>query len=412
MKINRLTKQLKEIIRCLKLMIANLEYSMWLNYKSLLKNVNLIILIFLSSISYAQSQNMVINPGFEETDTINIKKSFENMSCLTAWQFKVFNKRSFYLGKTTPINNFRYASLVNNGLSPKSGNTMAEISTLNFTQNSNHQNQSFLAGKLRKPLIKGRSYYFEMWYSLDWFSNSASNNIGVYFADSMAFAKTDRTNIEPELNSECILYTHPAQWKKLSGNFVARNNGNMFVIGNFSNNKSTKHVAVENPFQYNNKEGWDKLRDTTILSNYFLDDVMVTLTKTPAVINSFGCDDNFSNLKTGQVIPLNNIYFETAKSRLLMQSTIQLDELFVAMQQHPALEIEISGHTDNTGNSVQNQTLSENRAKSVNDYLVQKGIQTERIKYLGFGMTKPVAPNDCGENKAKNRRVEIRIIKI
>jgi OmpA-OmpF porin, OOP family len=370
------------------------------------------ILLFLL-VSKGHSQNFIINPSFEETDTINIKRTFENYICIKGWNFKVFDTHSFYLGKQTPYGNFRYATKVNNGLNPKSGNMMVEISTLKFTTNTvNHnQSQTFIAGKLEKALIKDKSYYFEMWYSLDWFGNSASNNIGVFFSDSIAYKKMNRTDIKPDLNSECILYTNPAQWKKLSGVFVARTNANILVIGNFSANVNTKYVKIENPLKYYNKEEWDKLRDTTIICSYFIDDILLQTEKQSSLNRRFGCEDYFDNLKIGQILPLNDIYFEINKARLLNQSSIELDELFSILQKSPTIEIEISGHTDNSGTEKYNQTLSENRAKAVYEYLVNKGIETERLKYIGYGFQRPIAPNDNSQNQAKNRRVEIKMLK-
>lgn len=371
------------------------------------------VLIFLSLIGEANSQNMVVNPSFEEKDTILIKRTFDNILCLTGWNFKVFNTHSVSLGKQTPYGNFRYATKVNNGLNPKSGNMMAEINTLYYTinQNSQTQSQTFIAGKLEKPLIKNRYYYFEMWYSLNWFGNIASNNIGVWFSDSVTINNIDRTIIKPDLNAECILYTNPAQWKKLSGVFIAETNANMFVIGNFSNDENTKVVKIENPVQYYNKREWDKLRETTIISSYFIDEIIVRQEEAKSIKSRFGCEDKFDKIETGQLLHLDNIYFETNKSRLLSQSTIQLDELFIALSQRPTLEIEIRGHTDNSGNMTFNQVLSENRAKAVLDYLVLKGISAERLSYIGLGPTEPVVPNDSETNKAKNRRVEIKVIK-
>jgi outer membrane protein OmpA-like peptidoglycan-associated protein len=370
-------------------------------------------LIFLSLIGEAYSQNMVINPGFEETDTISIKRTFENILCLTGWNFKVFDTQSISLGKQTPYGNFRYATKVNNGLNPKSGNMMAEINTLYFTKNQNKhsQSQTFIAGKLEKPLIKNRSYYFEMWYSLNWFGNIASNNIGVWFSDSVTIHNIDRILIKPDLNAECILYTNPAQWKKLSGVFVAKKNANMFVIGNFSNDENTLKVKIENPVQYYNKGEWDKLRETTTISSYFIDEIIVRQEDAKSIKIRFGCEEKFDRIETGQLLQLDNIYFETNKASLLSQSTIQLDELFIALNEKPTLEIEIRGHTDNSGNINFNQVLSENRAKAVFDYLVLKGISAKRLNYIGLGPTEPVVPNNTGANKAKNRRVEIKVIK-
>ncbi len=370
-------------------------------------------LLFLSIIGESYSQNLVINTGFEETDTIAIKRTFYNILGLTGWNFEVFDTHGVYLGKLTPHGNFRYATKVNNGLNPKSGNMMAEINTLYFTKNQNKhsQGQTFIAGKLKKPLIKNKSYYFEMWYSLNWFGNNASNNLGVWFSDSITIKNIDRTVIKPDLNSECILYTNPAQWKKISGIFVAKTNANMFVIGNFSNDENTLMIEIDNPIQYYNKEQWDKLRETTTISSYFIDDIIVRQEDTKSIKTRFGCEDKFANITAGQLLQLDNIYFETNKARLLSQSKIQLDELFLALNQNPALEIEIRGHTDNSGNVNNNQVLSENRAKAVFDYLVIKGMSSKRSSYIGFGSSEPVVPNNTGANKAKNRRVEIKVIK-
>lgn len=378
-----------------------------------MKTIFYSFLLFLTISGEVYSQNLVINPGFEESDTIAIKKTFENLLCLTGWNFKVFDTRSEYLGTQTPYGNFRYAAKVNIGLNPKSGYMMVEINTLNFTieRNKRPKSQTFIAGKLKKPLIKDKSYYFEMWYSLNWFGNHASNNIGVWFSDSITFKNADRASIKPDLNSDCILYTNPAQWKKLSAIFVAKTNANMFVIGNFSNDENTWKIRIENPVQYYNKEEWDKLRGTTTISSYFIDDIIVRQEDTKPMIISFGCDDKFDKIEAGQLLQLDNIYFETNKARLLSQSTIQLDELFLVLNQKPTLEIEIRGHTDNSGNITFNQVLSENRAKAVFDYLVLKGISPGRLSYVGFGATEPIAPNDTSANKAKNRRVEIKVIK-
>ena len=76
------------------------------------------------------------------------------------------------------------------------------------------------------------------------------------------------------------------------------------------------------------------------------------------------------------------------------------------MKNHPELKFSVEGHTDNTGNAASNQTLSEARAKSVRDQLVQLGIDGSRLSSKGHGMNKPIDKNDTSEGRAKNRRVE------
>jgi outer membrane protein OmpA-like peptidoglycan-associated protein len=76
------------------------------------------------------------------------------------------------------------------------------------------------------------------------------------------------------------------------------------------------------------------------------------------------------------------------------------------LRETPALRIQVSGHTDDVGDDASNQTLSENRAKAVHDYLVQNGITADRLRFKGFGETKPIETNDTPEGRARNRRTE------
>lgn len=120
---------------------------------------------------------------------------------------------------------------------------------------------------------------------------------------------------------------------------------------------------------------------------------------------------NVGSIRENQVIVLDNIYFDPNEFKLLESSFEELNRLVRIMKDKSTLRIEISGHTDNSGNEQTNLLLSENRAKAVAEYLVAKEIKMERLVFKGFGSSKPVAVNDSDENRKKNRRVEFRIIK-
>jgi outer membrane protein OmpA-like peptidoglycan-associated protein len=76
------------------------------------------------------------------------------------------------------------------------------------------------------------------------------------------------------------------------------------------------------------------------------------------------------------------------------------------MENNPTLKIEIQGHTDNTGTDEKNKALSENRAKSVYQYLIDKGVSAGRLSYKGYASSKPIGPNNTESGRAKNRRTE------
>jgi outer membrane protein OmpA-like peptidoglycan-associated protein len=116
-------------------------------------------------------------------------------------------------------------------------------------------------------------------------------------------------------------------------------------------------------------------------------------------------------IEVGQVIRLNNVFFDFDKWFLRPESFIELDRVVKLLNENPAIEIEMSAHTDSYGSDDYNIKLSDNRSRSVTDYIISKGIDPKRIASKGYGETKPVAPNDTPENRQLNRRVEFTIVK-
>lgn len=116
-------------------------------------------------------------------------------------------------------------------------------------------------------------------------------------------------------------------------------------------------------------------------------------------------------IEIGQVVRLNNVFFDFDKWDLRPESFVELDRVVKLLSENPAIEIEMSAHTDSYGSDDYNFKLSDNRARSVMEYILSKGIAPNRIKSQGYGETKPVAPNDTPENRQLNRRVEFTILK-
>lgn len=106
------------------------------------------------------------------------------------------------------------------------------------------------------------------------------------------------------------------------------------------------------------------------------------------------------------------VTFDVDSTAIKPQFRDTLDQISQNLQQYPNSLIDVYGHTDSTGSDAYNQTLSENRARAVGNYLSMRGVSAARVRSMGFGETQPVASNDTDFGRAKNRRVEIKIVPI
>lgn len=117
----------------------------------------------------------------------------------------------------------------------------------------------------------------------------------------------------------------------------------------------------------------------------------------------------------GQAILVNlpdGVTFDVGSSTLKPEFRATLDKVAESLIQYPNSLIDVYGHTDSTGSDAFNQTLSENRARTVMNYLITKGVPAARIRSQGFGETMPIADNGTPEGRSKNRRVEIKIVPV
>jgi outer membrane protein OmpA-like peptidoglycan-associated protein len=109
----------------------------------------------------------------------------------------------------------------------------------------------------------------------------------------------------------------------------------------------------------------------------------------------------------GLIVSMSDVLFDTGRFSLKPGAREKLAKVAGILLAYPGLNIEVGGYTDNVGGDAMNQTLSENRADSVRDYLVQEGVATNSVSAKGFGNTLPVASNDNSAGRQQNRRVEL-----
>ncbi len=127
-------------------------------------------------------------------------------------------------------------------------------------------------------------------------------------------------------------------------------------------------------------------------------------------LDSVTVDIYLEPIASGSTITLNNIFFESGSYALLDKSQTELNKLVGFMKENPEMKIEIAGHTDDVGSDSDNLTLSKNRAKAVVEYLTENGISKERMQSEGYGETQPIVPNTSDANRAKNRRIDFKIL--
>ncbi len=105
------------------------------------------------------------------------------------------------------------------------------------------------------------------------------------------------------------------------------------------------------------------------------------------------------------------ILFDTGKSSIKAESTSVMVDIIQILNEYPNAKFTVEGHTDSVGSESLNQKLSESRANSVRDFLIDKGIAADRLSAIGYGEAKPIATNNTRAGRAQNRRVEINLIK-
>jgi outer membrane protein OmpA-like peptidoglycan-associated protein len=190
--------------------------------------------------------------------------------------------------------------------------------------------------------------------------------------------------------------------KPVAATIVVLDNANGKPVGVYNSNSSTGKYTIILPAGKNygisvEAPGYlfySKNIDIPFLNHYL-------------EINDTICMDQ---IKIGKKIVLRNVFFDLDKATLRSESEAELERLREILVKNPHIKIQILGHTDSDGSDDYNMKLSHARAKAVVDYMVKKGVDVARMKFHGYGETKPVAPNDTPENKQLNRRTEFEIL--
>jgi len=143
-------------------------------------------------------------------------------------------------------------------------------------------------------------------------------------------------------------------------------------------------------------------------SGYFAQTVQLDVSSSEISNKDFG----LASGDAGYVFRLENLIFQLGDDKITSTSHAELNGLVERLIEYPNMIIQLEGHTDTSGDPGRNMDLSQRRVESVKSYLVNKGVAGERIMTKAFGGTAPLSTDDDEESRAKNRRVEVRIISV
>ncbi|GIV40214.1 MAG: hypothetical protein KatS3mg033_2014 [Thermonema sp.] len=198
-------------------------------------------------------------------------------------------------------------------------------------------------------------------------------------------------------------------WVKIEDTIIARGGERYLTIGEFERYEHRKVLAIPTPSKY--KKRFSYTRAYYFIDNVsveFLDEVSASreVLLTREAPSSYIVSHDFGDIQVGKPVVLEGVKFEYNRADLLPQSEVTLKKLYRLLLLHPQIKILIIGHTDEKGTAEYNQLLSEERARRVAMYLMNKGISPERIRFKGKGASEPLNTADTPEAHEENRRVE------
>lgn len=289
---------------------------------------------------------------------------------------------------------------------------------------SKNDYREYLQTRLRRKLRAGDSIRLTIFVSLSEQSTGAVATLGGLFTKEDIYDtvrsillhkeyetlsddifQVIATTYTPQvMNPSDVPLTDTKNWQCVTGIFVADGGEQYITLGNFNTAERSGYVEP------------DSLVQLLPGSYYYIDDVFVEcLNCEPPIADDLNVDSNYltqeqPTFSVGSTFVLKDIFFEFDKSTILQQSFFELMRLITLLNTYPDMQIEVGGHTDSKGSDSYNQRLSESRAKAVADYLISKGISERRLQYRGYGKSKPIDTNETEEGRAKNRRVEFKIM--
>ena len=348
------------------------------------------------------AQNLVVNSSFEEHQGCPVDFNQSYLNYIDSWKQPgqgtpdYFHSCSKAVG--VPKNVF--------GNEP-AATGQAYAGFVNYTFNKKNYRE-YLSSELSRPLNPGELVCIEISISSADYCNFVTDGCGIVLSkDELHQHGMDCIEMKATIeNPRLYILDQREGWVKMGDLYRAHGGEQYITIGNFKSDKDTKVLRSTG-----NDHG---MGDYSYL---FVDDIVVKSIRSKEecsceneILQSLAFDPPLQ-LNQFDEIRLNDVLFDFDKFNLTDSAKKELDDVYILLKKNKAMYLEIQGHTDSRGKDDYNVNLSKNRAEVVVGYLMKKGIDTARLEIKYFGAAKPVNSNDSDEGRAKNRRVEFRVLK-
>ncbi len=356
-----------------------------------------LLVLFLFIFSILRSQNLVQNGDFEE---------YRKQS-----GYFLFNHLKYWYKPTLSSSDYqtsKYKWKFNNA---KAFSGDAYIGLYLYMIDNDYC--EYATNVLSEKLIKDSLYCLSLYVCLSEDVNASPKNLDVHFSSSRIkkFTKKSMANKYnadiKNIGNKFILNT--IIWEKRSAVYKAKGGEKYMTIGLFSKDKiyqllDPKKRKRNDIYLFIDLVSLTPISDSSSCQCYKR---KISFVDIPELIESSADTIPFSK---GDIIELSNIHFESNSYGLNDSTKQELNKLYHLLVQYPTLQVKINGHTDNIGKEKTNLRLSGLRAKAIVDYLIEKGVDKDRLAFEGYGEYTPLQPNTTKEGRSENRRVEFEIV--
>jgi OmpA-OmpF porin, OOP family len=368
-------------------------------------------------IPFTSGQNLILNSGFDYFYYKPVQVVYNGQTQIEEWiPFWVTPGRFTpdYISNLRFIDKLNYNYLLDTPLPDKYNYVGIAL----YKESENYS--EYIQGRLKEPLIRDHKYCLKTSIALSSYSRFSVNRLAFNFSTTSISitSKNEITFSTPVIFTE--LPTDNKQFTFLCDFFVATGGEQYITVGRFSTPDKLEVTRRENIPQ--SQFGLDK-------SAYYLIDYIELFeihdtaecyckvnkingdaNKIKPVKDDVIIETNLNKLKQGSSVILENVNFEFNSYKLLPTTKSVLKTLLKYLNDNPEVRLRIAGHTDDIGTEEYNLDLSINRAKTVYKWLLDNGINDDRLEYIGFGKSLPLYKETEEKYRALNRRVEVKII--